>query len=105
MEILALLKSLPIINAAWGIIEKTLNNFKSIDEDKWVHIRYPEESGLQKKMLDEGYDLRWSLNNKVALRTEAEGYEIVKIKDGKKTYTIRMRDNPDNQTLLKKKRS
>ena len=57
------------------------------------------------KMSDEGYDLRWSLDNKVAVRTEAEGYEIVKVRDGKKIYTIRMRDNPDNQTLLKKKHS
>ncbi len=56
-------------------------------------------------MSDEGYDLRWSLDNKVAVRTEAEGYEIVKVRDGKKIYTIRMRDNPDNQTLLKNKHS
>lgn len=104
IEILPLLKSLPIINAAWGIMEKTLNSFKTVEEDKWVHFRYPEESGLQKKISSEGYDLRWSLDNKVALRTEAEGYEIVKIKEGKKVYKIRMKDNPDNQTLLKKKR-
>ncbi len=49
MEILALLKSLPVINAAWGIAEKAINSFKSAEEDKWVNLRYPEESGLQKK--------------------------------------------------------
>lgn len=72
--------------------------------EKWVNLNYPSDSGIQNKLEKSGFKVRWCLDKNVASRTEMEGWEVV-IEPDKNgiLYRFRIKDFPDNQTLIKKK--
>lgn len=72
--------------------------------EKWVDLKYREYSGLQRELEAQGYAVRWSSDEKTSRRIELEGWEVVKVRDGKKnTVILKVRGRPTNLTLIRKR--
>lgn len=73
-------------------------------EEKWVDIHYPRDSGLLRRLEAEGYRAKWCFDRDVARAIDIDGWELVYVDSGDGQRAIlRLRDRPDNQTLLKKR--
>ena len=72
-------------------------------EEKWVDFQYPNDSGLQERLIDAGYKVAWCLDTKLSRRVDLEGWEIVTepSKTGIPTR-FRLKDRPADQTQIKK---
>ncbi len=73
-------------------------------EEKWVDMHYPHDSGLLRQLEAEGYRVRWRFDRDVARAVDIEAWELVHqdLGDGR-VAMLKLRDRPDNQTLLKKR--
>jgi hypothetical protein len=72
--------------------------------EKWVDIRYPADSGLQRNLEAVGYRVTWSLETHLSRRIDLEGWEVVMEPDEHGRLTVfRLKDRPANQTLIKKR--
>ena len=73
-------------------------------EEKWVDINYPRDSGLQGQLAAEGYRVKWCFDGAVARAVDLDGWEVVyqDLGEGRRAM-LKLRDRPDNQTLLKKR--
>lgn len=71
--------------------------------EKWVDFNYPRDSGLQAKLESADFSVAWCLDNRLARKTELEGWQVV-VESGaeNQTFIFRLKDSPDNQTLIKK---
>lgn len=71
--------------------------------EKWVDFAYPRDSGLQAKLEANGFQVAWCLDNRLARKTELEGWQVV-VESGleDRTFVFRLKDKPNNQTLIKK---
>ncbi len=73
-------------------------------EEKWVDFRYPTDSGLQRRLEAAGYRVAWCLDSRLSRRTDLEGWEVVVEPDDRGSLTkFRLKDRPDDQTLIKKR--
>lgn len=70
---------------------------------KWVDLNYPRDSGLQASLETEGYIIRWSTDNRLARRLDIEGWSLVTQEVDSQSVVLKVRDRPEDQTLLKKK--
>jgi hypothetical protein len=70
--------------------------------DKSVDIQYPEHSGLVAKLKNEGYDVAWAWDTRLARLVDLEGWEIVIESYGQVLTRFRLEDRP-SQTLIKKR--
>ena len=95
------------------LIEKFRSRTSSaIDEDlpndpyiKWIDTAYLTESELEKRMSEQGYQLRWSNDNQLNSRVEHENWKIVNQEDETgKLYIFKRKSNPYDQTLIMKKK-
>lgn len=72
--------------------------------EKWVDLRYPSDSGLQRKLEGEGYSLRWCGDPRLSRAIDLEGWEVVVEPDVRGVLSnFRLKDSPFNQTLIKKR--
>jgi len=72
--------------------------------EKWVDINYPRDIGLIRQLEAEGYKAKWCFDRDVPRVVDIQGWEIVYLDAGKGQLTIlKLRDRPDNQTLVKKR--
>lgn len=72
-------------------------------EDKWVDFHYPNDSGLQERLTNAGYQVAWCLDTKLSRKIDLEGWEIVTELNGRGVPTrFRLKDKPADQTLIKK---
>lgn len=71
----------------------------------WVDLNYPIDSGWQEQLEREGYSVRWCTDDKLARRIDLEGWEVVHhtLPSGE-VVSLRLRDKPHDQTLLRKKK-
>jgi hypothetical protein len=70
--------------------------------EKWVDLRYPFDSGIQRKLDADGYRVAWSLDTNLVRRIELEGWEIVIEPDAQGVPTkFRVKDRPADQTLIR----
>ena len=67
-------------------------------------MHYPRDSGLLRQLEAEGYRVRWRFDRDVARAVDIEAWELVHqdLGDGR-VAMLKLRDRPDNQTLLKKR--
>jgi pyrimidine deaminase RibD-like protein len=77
--------------------------------DKWVSIGYEHNSGIAKKLNDEGFDLGWVSANREVEKVEFGGWEYVllDLEDGNKAR-LKIHDSPaigGHLVLLRKRRS
>lgn len=70
---------------------------------KWVDLNYPHDSGLQALLEAEGYIIRWSTDGRLARRLDIEGWSLVTEEVGGQSVVLKVRDRPEDQTLIKKK--
>lgn len=70
---------------------------------KWVDLKYPHDSGLQASLEAGGYIIRWSTDSRLAQRLDIEGWSLVTQEVGGQSVVFKMRDRPEDQTLIKKK--
>jgi hypothetical protein len=74
-------------------------------EEKWVDLEYPKDSGLLARLETEGYEVRWCADRSLSRRVDLEGWEVVREGvDGGRRVIFRLRDRPDNQTLIRRRR-
>ena len=75
--------------------------------DKWVNTSYAEKAGIVTRLIEEGYELRWTAANKESERIDLDGWEPVLISqpDGKQTR-LKIKDHPaiGGYLILPKKR-
>ncbi len=72
--------------------------------EKWVDLKYPSDSGLQRRVETAGYRVAWCLDNKLSRKIDLEGWEIVVEPDAQGVLTkFRLKDRPADQTLIKKR--
>ena len=72
-------------------------------QEKWVDFRYPHDSGLQSQLENTGYKIAWCLDTRLSRKVDLEGWEIVTEPNEKGLPTrFRLKDNPTDQTLIKK---
>lgn len=73
-------------------------------EEKWVDMHYPRDSGLLRELEAEGYRVRWRFDRDVTRAADIEGWELVYQDLGNgRLAVLKLRDRPDNQSLLKKR--
>ena len=71
--------------------------------EKWVDFNYPRDSGLQAKLEAAGFSVAWCLDNRLARKVELEGWQVVVESSAEnQTFIFRLKDRPDNQTLIKR---
>ena len=70
---------------------------------KWVDLNYPHDSGLQASLEAEGYVVRWSSDSRLARRLDIEGWSLATQEADGQRVVLKLRDHPENQTLIKKK--
>lgn len=71
---------------------------------RWVDIKYPHDSGLQAALEAEGFAVRWSRDSALARRLDLQGWSLVTQRgDSGRDIVLKMRDRPEDQTLVKKK--
>ena len=72
--------------------------------EKWVDLRYPNDSGLVHKLEAAGYRVAWSLDTHLSRRIDLEGWEVVIEPDDQgRLIKFRLKDRPADQTLIKKR--
>ena len=73
---------------------------------KWVDLQYPDDVGLLSELESQGYRARWCQEDKLARRLDIEGWLLVThtTESGKKVV-LKVKDRPQNQTLIMKKDS
>lgn len=72
--------------------------------EKWVDLKYPNDSGLQANLEAAGYRVAWCLDTNLARKLDLEGWEVVVESSDQGTPTkFRLRDRPADQTLIKKR--
>lgn len=73
---------------------------------KWVDLQYPNDVGLLSELENQGYRARWCREDKLARRLDIEGWLLVThtAESGKKVV-LKVKDRPQNQTLIMKKDS
>jgi hypothetical protein len=102
------------IGAVWFFWDKIVAWWKAFTartpppaapSQKWVDFRYPTDSGLQQRLENEGFNVAWCFDSRLARKTELEGWEVVVEvdRDGNRS-NLKFRDNPSNQTLIKRRR-
>jgi hypothetical protein len=71
--------------------------------EKWVDLNYAFDSGLLKKLQDEGYAVRWAIDKHLARALDLDGWQIVIEPDQGVLTKFRVRDRGgDHHTLLKR---
>lgn len=72
--------------------------------EEWVSADYPDYSGLIARMSRDGYEVSWAFESQLMRRCTLEGWELVAMGglQGERS-TLRLRDRPENQTLLRRK--
>lgn len=69
-----------------------------------VDLRYPADSGLQRKLESEGYRVAWCLESKLPRLIDLEKWEVVVERDGEGVLrTFRVKDQPSDQILIKRR--
>lgn len=72
---------------------------------KWADFRYAADSGLQRQLEGEGYEIGWCDERKLARRLDLEGYELVLVRERSGTLvSLHCESRPSNLTLVKKRR-
>lgn len=72
--------------------------------DKWVDLRYPQDSGLQNRLEAEGYTVKWCSDANLARKVDLEGWEVVIEPDAQGVRSkFRVKDRPADQILIKTK--
>ena len=72
--------------------------------EKWVDLKYPFDSGLQRRLEAAGYRVAWCLDTKLSRKIDLEGWEIVVESDAQGVRTkFRLKDYPADQTLIKRR--
>lgn len=71
---------------------------------KWVDIKYPHDSGLQAELENQGYKVRWCMDDKLARHLDIDGWSLAmqNTQSGHKTV-LKLKDRPFNQTLIMKR--
>jgi len=73
---------------------------------KWVDLQYPNDVGLISELENQGYRARWCQEDKLARRLDIEGWLLVThTADSGKKVVLKVKDRPQNQTLIMKKDS
>ncbi len=70
---------------------------------KWVDLSYPHDSRLQAALEADGYIVRWSTDSRLARRLDIEGWSLVTEEAHGQRVVLKVRDRPEDQTLIKKK--
>jgi hypothetical protein len=74
--------------------------------EKWVDIKYPFDSGLQRRLEAAGYRVAWCLDTNLSRKIDLENWEIVVAPDAQGVPTkFRLKDRPADQTLIKRRNS
>lgn len=75
-------------------------------DEKWVDINYPRDSGLQGQLEAAGYRVRWCFDSSLSRALDLEGWEYAyqNLGGGRRTV-LKLRDRPDNQTLIVKRQA
>ena len=71
-------------------------------EDRAVDFNYPSDSGIQARLMAQGYKVSWALESRLARLTEIEGWEIVIEKTPTGLARFRAKDRRDDQVLVRK---
>lgn len=79
---------------------------KSEPTVKFVDMNYPHDSGLQGRLEADGFRVRWCEESSIARRLDIEGWTLATVTgpDGREII-LKMKDRPEDQTLLKKRES
>lgn len=71
--------------------------------EKWVDISYPSDIGLQQRLQAAGFRIAWCFDSRIPRKIDLEGWGVVIEPDPQGVLTkFRLRDRPENQTLIKK---
>jgi TIR domain len=71
-------------------------------EERWVDMNYPRDAGIVGQLEAAGYQVRWCVDGGLARALVIDGWEYVyQERDGRRAI-LRMRDLPQNQTLVKR---
>jgi hypothetical protein len=75
-------------------------------EITYVDLDYPEDSGLAKRLRDEGFRLYWSREDELTRRVELQGWEVVveTLADGRRR-TLRIKDPHGDIYLIRKRQT
>jgi hypothetical protein len=72
--------------------------------EKIVNLSYPSDSGIQARLLSEGYSCGWCRESRLASKLEIDGCELVIVKTTEGVHnTYRLHDRPEDQILIKKR--
>jgi hypothetical protein len=71
--------------------------------EKWVDISYPSDSGLQQRLEAAGFRVAWCLDAKLPRKIDLEHWEVVIEPDAGGRTKFRLKDQPSDQTLIKKR--
>jgi hypothetical protein len=71
-------------------------------EDRAVDFRYPGDTGLQARLVAQGYKVSWALESRLPRLIDLEGWEIVIEPTPTGFERYRARDPRDDQVLVKK---
>jgi predicted nucleotide-binding protein len=76
------------------------------DSIRFVDIGYPEDSGIAKELKNEGFDVAWCMESNLARRLDIDGWSLVTQSTASgKQVILRMKDRPQDQTLIKRKKA
>ncbi len=68
---------------------------------RYVHIRYPEESGLQRDLAEKGVKLSWCDERKLQIKLERDGVNNVFVHpDDGKLVILKVKTNPRDLVLI-----
>ena len=72
--------------------------------EKIVSLSYPDESGIQQRLKQQGFKLYWCLESKVATFIDLQGWELVEELDSKgQLCRFRCKDPHDDLMLIRKR--
>ena len=73
-------------------------------EEKIVGFGYPSKSGIQQRIETAGYEVRWSLESKLAERVDLDGWEVVVEPDARgQLVEFRCKDPSGDLKLIKRR--
>jgi predicted nucleotide-binding protein len=75
----------------------------STSGEKIVDMEYPKDSGLKARLADEGYEVRWCMEDKLSRKIDIEGWALVTLNENGRQLSLKLLDGPYNQILIKKK--
>lgn len=73
--------------------------------EKVVDLEYPEKTGLTAHLQGEGFRLIWEGESRVATRTEVDGWQLVVVPVDGGEAVLKLKNQPENSVLLKKRES